>query len=199
MTYAAGKKADLNDRRKVGARLKEIRRKNGLTQGAFSKLIGCSVRALRDYEKGIRSFPRIFHRRVVELFAEDPFYGPINSAKRPVNRVIVNQTQGGEIKSRFENIQTGLDSIRDRYEKYLSETCTNAYRKWIRFRENTFLTATIAFLSYFLMMDAEIKSSTTYLGLDWAFLLLLGFLIIFLPLQIAGLVRFFSWNRSLMS
>lgn len=171
--------------------MKQIRRKNELTQDEFAKTINVSIAGYGKYEREERDIPVSVHLVINERFNECPLQVlPINFDEKPeeINTLVSVPENTSNYKTKRP--QSFRQQFRGSYETFLNETYSTSRRKWIMFQARTFATATICFVWKVLIPNTQLSNE-----IDWTFLLSFILVLIFLPLQFGTIFRFFHWRK----
>lgn len=75
-----------HDNAALGRRLAAVRAETGLSQTAFAKALGLSLRAYANYERGEREMPVALFRALYKTYGIDPGWLLNGPADQPVKR-----------------------------------------------------------------------------------------------------------------
>lgn len=180
----------------VAKRLRWIRKRSGLSQASFAQKAGYSREGYANYERGTRTLPREAQLKIIDCFGEDPFDLSKNDGRTKLIVGTIRETASeNPISRQFHSFIRIRLKLQNDYECFLAEACSSLRRKWIFFRESTFIFATVCFsLRYFIAEFSEVIEFPV-LAIDWLLLISFAILVVLLPFQLGSFARFAYWRR----
>lgn len=185
-----------HDLQAVGKRLKEIRARHDLNQAQFAEAIGYSRGGYINYETGKRALPRAAQLQILQKFGDDPFQLSEGESGSPALPKILAEAPPA---NRWSVLVTKLREqrllVQDAYRVYMAASHSRFGRVRVAVFDHLFL---IFGLMYCLRLGAisfNLPIGAPIGNVDWVLLLSAFGLLVLMPVQIAGMIRFALWQR----